>query len=147
MNSATVYHKFRNVCIWSTSYSCHILINLNFLDRLSKNSQESSFMKNVSSWSRVAPCWQKDGRTDVTKLPVVFRNFANAHKNHENIRLYKLLLSEKQLDTSRNRSKCDRGHNSLSSRIIGILILKVCTVIEAEFTTFIRWGKCCWLCS
>jgi hypothetical protein len=35
----------------------------------------------MSSGSRVFPCGQTDRRTDMTKLIVAFRNFANAPKN------------------------------------------------------------------
>jgi len=36
------------------------------------------FHENPSSGRRVVPCWQTDERTDVTKLIVTFRYFANA---------------------------------------------------------------------
>jgi len=39
------------------------------------------FHINPSSGSRVVPCGEKDGRTDMTKLIVAFRNSANAPKN------------------------------------------------------------------
>jgi urease accessory protein UreF len=39
------------------------------------------FDENVSSGSRVVPCGQTDGRTDMTKLRVAFRNSAKAPKN------------------------------------------------------------------
>jgi hypothetical protein len=39
------------------------------------------FHENLSSASRVVSCGQMDGRTDMTKLQVAFRNFANAPKN------------------------------------------------------------------
>ena len=45
----------------------------------------TKFNKNPSSGSRVVPCGQTDGRrdkqTDMTKLIVAFRSFANAPKN------------------------------------------------------------------
>ena len=37
--------------------------------------------ENLSIDSRVVPCGQMDGRTDITKLIVVFRNSANEPKN------------------------------------------------------------------
>jgi hypothetical protein len=39
------------------------------------------FYPSPSSGSRVVPCGQADRRTDMTKLVVPFRNFANAPKN------------------------------------------------------------------
>jgi hypothetical protein len=39
------------------------------------------FHENPSSGSRVVPCRQTDGRTDMTKLIVPFRNFGKAPKN------------------------------------------------------------------
>jgi hypothetical protein len=39
------------------------------------------FPENPSIGSRVVPCGRTDGRTDMTKLIVAFRNFANAPKN------------------------------------------------------------------
>ena len=47
--------------------------NLNFLNRFSKFPPNIKFHENPSSGSRIFPC----GRTDMTKLIVVFRNFAN----------------------------------------------------------------------
>jgi hypothetical protein len=47
--------------------------------------------KNPPSESRIVPCGQMDrrldGRTDMTKLIVTFRNFANAPKNATQTRL------------------------------------------------------------
>jgi hypothetical protein len=56
-------------------YSCQILIKANFLDRVSKNSQKQ-ISESPSSGSLVVPC----GHTDMKKLTVTFRNFANAPK-------------------------------------------------------------------
>ena len=42
------------------------------------------FHEYPSSGSRPAPLGRTDGRTDMTKLTVAFRNFANAYKNSKN---------------------------------------------------------------
>ena len=39
------------------------------------------FHENPFDGSRVVPCGRMDGRTDITKLIVAFRNFAKAPKN------------------------------------------------------------------
>jgi len=46
------------------------------IDRFSKSTEISNYHENPSSERRVVPC----GRTDMTKLMVIFRNFANALK-------------------------------------------------------------------
>ena len=43
------------------------------------------FNQNSSSGSRVVPCGQTKRRTDMTKLILAFRNFANAPKKWQNI--------------------------------------------------------------
>jgi hypothetical protein len=83
-NSARYYHKFTWVFMQSTLYSCQIcnetwIFIADFRKRL----------KCQISWKfnqRQPKCsMRKDGRTDrqtdVTKLTVAFRNFANAPKN------------------------------------------------------------------
>ena len=58
-----------------TLYSCPILIKLSTGDRFSKNIQIWNFMK-------IHPVGTESSRrTEMTKLTVVFRNFANATKN------------------------------------------------------------------
>jgi len=53
---------------------------LNFLGFFEKHSN-IKFRENPFSGSRVVPCGQTDGPTDMTKLIAAFRNFANAPKN------------------------------------------------------------------
>jgi len=47
------------------------------LDRFFKNPPNIKFHEVPSSASRDIPCGQKYGHTDMTKLTVTFRNFAN----------------------------------------------------------------------
>jgi hypothetical protein len=56
----------------------NILTKLNLLDRVSKNAQISNFM-DVRPVG--AELFHADGQTDMTKLRLAFRNFANAPKN------------------------------------------------------------------
>ena len=65
------------VFVWSTRYSCPILIKLEFSRQIFEKYSNIKFHENPFSGSRVFPCW----RTDMTKLKVTFRNFANASKN------------------------------------------------------------------
>jgi len=58
----------------STRYSCQIEYSRQF----TKNTQISNFM-NIRPVG--AEMFDADGRTDVTKLIVAFRNFAKAPKN------------------------------------------------------------------
>jgi hypothetical protein len=75
----------RNIVINIDSFLCKVpvilvrfLSDVDSLDRLSKNTQLSNFMK----IRRVgAKLFHADGRTDMTKLVATFRSFANAPKN------------------------------------------------------------------
>jgi hypothetical protein len=57
-------------------YYCEILMKLEFLQTFQKYSN-IIFHENPSSGSRDVPC----GQTDMTKLILAFRNFANVPKN------------------------------------------------------------------
>jgi len=76
-NSARYYYKCRNIFTWTADYSCQILNKLEFSLQVFEKFSNTKFQENLSSGSRVVP----DGRTDMTKLTVAFRNFANAPKN------------------------------------------------------------------
>jgi len=73
----------KNVC-WSSCksilYSCQISMTLEFSRQVFKKISNIKFPENPSSRSRVVPRGRADRRTDITKLIVVFRNFANAFK-------------------------------------------------------------------
>jgi len=65
---------------WSTckvTYSCQILMKLEFFDRFSKNTRISDFMKIRPVGAELFL------RADVTKVAVASRNFANAPKKWE----------------------------------------------------------------
>ena len=53
-----------------------ILMTLKFRGIFSKNTIK--FHENPASGSRVVPCGRAYGRTDTTKLRVIFRNFVSA---------------------------------------------------------------------
>ena len=74
-------HKCTYVCMSSILYSCRIVMKFEFSQQIFENVQISNFMKirplgtqlfHTNRWT--------DGRTDMTKLTVAFRNSANAPK-------------------------------------------------------------------
>jgi hypothetical protein len=62
----------------SFHYSCQILIKLEYSRRFTKNTQISNFIKIRPVGAEL---FHADGRTDMTKLMVAFRDFVNASKN------------------------------------------------------------------
>jgi len=64
----------------STGYCCQILIKYVFSGHFLKNSHVSNFMKIRAKITEFFSM-QTDGQTDMTKLTVAVRNFANAPKN------------------------------------------------------------------
>ena len=67
------------VFMQSTRYSCQISMKLEFsLSRFSKNTQMSNFM---NMRPVAGELFRADGRTDMTRLIVAFRSFANAPNN------------------------------------------------------------------
>jgi hypothetical protein len=83
-NSATYCHKYENVFVQSTRYSCRNVMKLQFSRHILEKSSNIKFHRNPSSGSRVTPHERTDGRmdvrTDVMKLTVAFRNFSNTPK-------------------------------------------------------------------
>jgi hypothetical protein len=62
--------------LWSTSYSCQILIKLEFSVQISEKYSGINFMK----LRPVVAEFRADGQTDMTKLIVAFPNFAKVPK-------------------------------------------------------------------
>jgi hypothetical protein len=58
-------------------------MNVDFLDRFSKNTSNTSFNKISSIMSRFVPCGRIDGQTNMAKLLVAFRNFSEESRNWE----------------------------------------------------------------
>jgi hypothetical protein len=73
--------KCISVFMWSTVIVVGVWWNLNFLDSFSKNTQISNFMKIRPVGAELFDVGGRtDGWTDMTKLVVALRNFANAPK-------------------------------------------------------------------
>jgi hypothetical protein len=74
------------VSIYSTRYSCLVLMKLEFSRRIFEKYSNMKFHENPFRWSRVVQCGRTDGRTDrqtdLTKLTISFSNFAKAPNNN-----------------------------------------------------------------
>ena len=89
-DSARYYHKRNLVFLYSSHYSCQILMTLEFSRQMLKNSQIWNLMKICQVGAELFHAdWLTDGRTDrqtdrqrdMTKLIVAVGSFANARKN------------------------------------------------------------------
>jgi hypothetical protein len=65
----------------STPYYCHILMRFEPSRHFFEKYSSVKFHANPSSGSRAVPCGQADRQTDMTKLIVAVRNFADGTKN------------------------------------------------------------------
>ena len=61
-----------------TRYSCQTLMKLKFSRQIFEKHSNIKLHGNLSSGSRVVSCGRTDRQTDMTKLIVAFRDFANA---------------------------------------------------------------------
>ena len=73
--------KCISVCMLSAGYCCRNLMKLTFPRQRFEKYPNIKFHKNPSSGGRVVPFGGMDGQTDMMKLIVTFRNFANSLKN------------------------------------------------------------------
>jgi len=73
----------RIVFMQSTSYSCQVLMELEFSRQIFEKYSNIIFYEYPSVGSRITPRGQTGGQTDMTKLIVAFRNFVNAPKNYD----------------------------------------------------------------
>jgi hypothetical protein len=73
-------------CVWAlrtrTRYSCQFLMNLEFSGQIFQKHSIIKSRENPSSGSRVVPFGWTDRLTDMRKLIIDFRNFANSPKNY-----------------------------------------------------------------
>ena len=80
-NSARYRHKCENVLMWSTRYSCQILMKLEFSEQGFQTGSNIKFHQNSSSGSWVVLCVRMDRRTDMMKIILAFFNYAKAPRN------------------------------------------------------------------
>jgi hypothetical protein len=81
---ARYYQKCISVFMSSTRYSCPILMKLEFSQNILEKYSNDKCHENPTSETRIIPCGKTDKRTDrrtdLTKLTVAFRIFAEAPK-------------------------------------------------------------------
>ena len=64
-----------------------VLMKLVFSRQIFEKCSNIKYHEHASSGSRIVPCGYTDGRTDMTKLIVTFRNFKSAPKNFANTKM------------------------------------------------------------
>ena len=84
-------------------------MNLEFSQQNFEKYSHIKFLESPSSVSRVVPC----GRTDMTKLIVAFRNFANPPDNYLPKDAKHLVFIAETVFTVRNELDCYEVFNSL----------------------------------
>ena len=84
----TEWDTIKNIYLVSTEstlYCCPISINLGFSQSFFEKFSNVTFIESLSGGSRVVPCGQTDGWTEMTKLIVALRNFANALNKYSHL--------------------------------------------------------------
>ena len=109
-------------------YFCQILIKLEFSRQVFEKVSNIKFYQTSFSGSRVVLCgqtdWKADGRMDVTKLIVAFRNFANTPKHVFYIYTYDLFIISLNLG-SQNYSRPARIPKTDSLRPSALWLLSL----------------------
>jgi hypothetical protein len=75
------YHKCAYMSMSRTRYVCQILRTREFSRKSFEKYSNTNFNENPSSERQVVPRGRTDGQTDMTKLIVTCRNFANVPRN------------------------------------------------------------------
>jgi len=70
--------------MYSTRYSCPILMQLKFSRQIFEKYQNIKFHEIPSGWNRDVPCGQTDVHTNMMNLIVFFPNFTNLRKAYTN---------------------------------------------------------------
>ena len=67
----------------SASFSWQVLMKFEFYRQIFEEYWDTKFYENPSSGSRILPCGQTSGQTNMTNLIIAFRSFANAPETVE----------------------------------------------------------------
>jgi hypothetical protein len=91
-NSSRYDHKCTWVFMWSTRYSCQILIKIAFSWQIFEKYSNINFMEVRPVRARVVPCGRADRQTDMANLVLTFRNFANSPKKDRHEKLLRCMI-------------------------------------------------------
>ena len=89
-------------------------MKLEFSPQIFEKYPNVKFNENPFSGSRVVPCGQTDGRTEMTKLIVSFRNFAKAPKKQDEEWREAGINEKKEKETLPKRRKIIARHHGIT---------------------------------